>query len=938
MIPDSSKTLYLIDGSAYLYRAYYGLRPLHTLKGEPVQAVYSFCRMIKKFINTFKPEYCVLVWDSKGKTTRHEIFPEYKATRQAPPSDLFTQKEYIIQFADLIGLPQLGKTGVEADDLMFSLAKEARERGQQVVILSADKDMGQMLTDEGITLYDPFKDAIIDRAQLETKLGFPPEKLPFYFALLGDSSDNIPGVKGIGQKGATDLVQQFASLDDMYEKIDQVVKPKTRQVLIEQKEKAYLSYELFLLQYYATDKNKDQLSFDGSQWANAAPLFAELNFKSLLQEIGAPGDSAQVAQLEHASLSQYTFITISDEKSLDELVAEIKRAGVVAIDTETNGLSPLEVDLVGISLCTAKGTAYYIPTGHKIEPASATNAAAVPGEAHRVGRPGMSEDRVGHKIEQIQLPLETIIKHLSPVLRSDVKIYMHNAKFDQEVLHAHGISIDSVDFDTMVAASLIVKDWQRAALKELSQVYLNERMLTFQEVVKNNGYKDFSEVPLELATAYAAADAHQTMQLVPIMQDELKKVGLEDLYYNLEAPITTILYQMELAGISLDVPFLKKLDESIIRDIETIETEIAHQIGSESTEGINLNSPRQIEQLLFVRLGLPPQKKSAKGTGYSTDQEVLTALSKLHPVPSLLIKYRELTKLKSTYVDALPTYVNPKTGKIHTSFSQIAVATGRLASSDPNLQNIPTASGYGILVREAFKADPGNVFISADYSQIELRVLAELSGDPALIEAFTHNVDIHSQTAARLFDVPLAGVTSQMRQLGKRINFSILYGLTPFGLSKDLDIPLRDAKLYIDKYFAQYPRVSEWMEQVVQETKEKGYVTTYWGRRRYIPGIYEKNASLYQEARRVAINTKAQGTAAEIMKWGMIRLDEALKRTDIPAEMVLQIHDELLIQAPQEQIQMVEELAKKELEAVVSWKVPLVVSVRHGSTWKEVTK
>jgi DNA polymerase-1 len=457
--------------------------------------------------------------------------------------------------------------------------------------------------------------------------------------------------------------------------------------------------------------------------------------------------------------------------------------------------------------------------------------------------------------------------------------------------------------------------------------------------VTDNGYKNFAHVPLDLATEYAAADAHQTLQLESVLKAELEKQHMTKLYHDIEFPLIDVLFDMAREGIYVDTNILLHIDEKITKDLAFLRSEIIALIG-EQYQNINLNSPKQLAQLLFQDLKLPPQKKTMGKTIYSTDQEVLEALSLLHPVPALIVRYRELFKLKSTYIDTLPPYINHETGRIHSVFSQTAVATGRLASSEPNLQNIPTDSAHykGLHIRSAFKPGKGHVFLSADYSQIELRVLAFLSQDVHLVHAFLKGEDIHQQTAAKLFDVSPEAVTSAQRQIGKRINFSILYGLTPYGLSKDLKIPFKDAKIYIEKYFAQYPGVSAWMDAVIDETKKNGYVTTYWGRRRYLPGIYEKNKTLYDLARRVAINTKAQGTAAELMKLGMINLHNTFKKHNLDAKILLQIHDELLISVSEDIQQKAEEVVKNTLEHVVDWNVPLVVSTRFGHDWQEVTK
>lgn len=903
---DPTNTIYLIDGSGFLYRAYYGVRPLHTSKGIPVQAVYSFCRMIKKFIDTFQPQHCVLVWDSKGKTTRHTLFQEYKASRQAAPSDLFEQKKHIQQFADLIGLKQLEQPGIEADDLLYSLAQDYSAQNKHVVLMTSDKDMAQMLN-EHIVIFDPFKDEFRDKEYFENRFGFSIEKIPFYFALLGDSSDNIPGVKGIGQKGATQLVQQFAHLDDLYERSDAIPKERTRQLLLEQKDNAYLSHQLFLLQYHALSIPLEQVVFDTQQWHKARPLFQELEFGSLLKNIDQQMTTAPAQPFVPLSQSKgYEFICIQTPEQLTQLCQEIREYGIVAIDVEGIGLNPLEDPLVGICLSTHKGRAYYLP--------------------------------VGHITTEPQLERDLVFNTLKPLFEDPaIKKVMHHAKFDQHMLLQQGIRIKGLVFDTLVAAHLVTKDWQKIGLKSLSEFYLQERMLTFSEVVTNNKYKNMAHVPLTLATEYAASDAHQTLQLYFLLQDELTKLNMHELYYDIEHPLIEVLMSMELEGISLDQSFLHQLSIQAHHDLQTLHTTIIDLIGQEWAT-INLNSPKQVEALLFEHLKLPTQKKSTKRTGYSTDTQVLQELAKLHPVPGLLLKYRELAKLKSTYIDALPTYIHKKTGKVHTNFNQTGVATGRLSSSDPNMQNIPTQGPYNMHIRQAFTPAPGHVFISADYSQIELRILAHLSQDTALKQAFLQHQDIHTQTAARLFDLDVAQVTSEQRKVGKRINFSILYGLTPYGLSKDLNIPFKDAKKYIEKYFDQYPGVQQWMDAVIEQTKEHGYVTTYFGRRRFVPGIYEKNKVLYDLARRIAINTIPQGTAAEIMKKGMIGLHAALQEHALNAKLLLQIHDELLLSVPEHEVEATKEVIKTTLERVVQWDIPLEVNISVGTNWQHVTK
>lgn len=902
MHKDTKNRLFIIDGSSFLYRAYYGLKPLHSHDGKPIQAVYGFCRMIKKLIDMFNPENCIIVWDSKGKTTRHTMYDQYKATRQAPPSDLFEQKELIIQFADMIGLKQLAQSGIEADDLIYSLMFDwTKNSDNSVIVVSSDKDMGQMLSDQ-VQMYDSFKEEMITKTSFEEKMGFSVERIPFYFALLGDTSDNIPGVKGIGKQGATELVNQFSSLEDLYKNLDKVTSKRALTALNEHKAEAFLSEKLFLFYYHTTDLNTHDLLFNKKNWINAQPLFQKLAFKSLLKDMNvAPQETRHVASSQEKG---YRFITVTTTEQLDSLCDQIQEKKLFAYDTECNGLNPLSMELVGISLCMQEGEAFYIPVGH------ATTS------------------------QEEQLEKSLVIKKLKPFFEdTSIKKIAHHAKFDQHVIATEGVEVNGLIFDTMIAAFLVKEEWQRVSLKELSAHYLQEPMLTFEEVVTQKKYKTIAQVPLQEATEYAAADAHQTFKLYPFLQKLLQEKSMDCMYYAIELPLIQVLYSMEKYGIHCDAKNLQELDIVVTQKLDEIKKPILDLLGPDFTE-INLNSPKQVEDLLFTHLKLPLQKKNSKSGSYSTDNEVLVELAKIHPIPGYIAQYRELFKLKTTYIEALPEYINKKTGNIHTSFSQIRTATGRLSSSEPNLQNIPI-EGFGSAIRAAFKPETGHLFLSADYSQIELRVLAHLSKDTHLVNAFLAGHDIHAQSASKIFNVPLKEITKHQRSIGKRINFSILYGLTPYGLSKDLDISLKDAKLYIDTYFEQYPKVRIWMDKIIEDAKKNGYVTTVHGRRRAVPGIYEKNKNLYELACRIAINTVAQGTAAEIMKMGMLRVQSALEKSGYNAKLLLQIHDELLISVAKEQAEQVKELVKQELESVVRWNIALKVNTALGNNWQD---
>jgi DNA polymerase-1 len=892
--------VFIIDGASFMYRALYALKPMHSPQGLSVGTVYGFCRILRKLIQAWSPAYILIAWDSRGKTERHAILPEYKGSREAPPQELIDQKELIKEFADIVGICQIALPGIEADDIMYSIALDVVAQGFDVVIVTNDKDLGQTVNDH-IVLYDAFKEIFINREVIIEKYGIPPEKLPFYFGIVGDTSDDIPGVKGIGPKGAQKIVPHFDSMEELYQNLDRVSDEKLRKKLQEQQHNARISEQLFRLIRHEIPLDITQCSFKLQQWSDARNFFIELGFSSLLKDM-------QEQEPKFFSFSQrygVTFTTITSEDLLKQVCHEIQEHGSCAVDTEMTGIHALQSKLVGVSLAYKIGQAYYIPIAH-----------------HGGGN----------------VASHLIATYLKPLLEnSSVAKYLQNAKFDALVFAHHGITLQGVVFDTMIAAHLLAHEDERVNLKYLSQRYLQQEMVSFPNLLAYYQVTSIAHVPIEAAQEYAAADAHQTLQLTEIFQKKLAEEKFDGIFNDIEMPVMKILTDMEREGIIIDTSRLLEINARVVRDLDVLKQDMINLVGPHA-ETINFNSSHQIEKLLFEDLKLSPIKKTSGKSRYSTDREVLLELAQQHPVPALIIKYRELYKLKSTYLDALPNFVNSITGRIHTNFSQISTATGRLASSEPNLQNIPVEPHEEMSVRSAFKAPPGHVFLSADYSQIELRVLAYLSQDKQLIDAFQHEKDIHAITASRLFDVSLDRVTHEQRQLGKRINFSILYGLTPYGLSKDLHIPFADAKLYIEKYREQYPGVYAWMESVIEETRHYGYVTTYFGRRRYISGIHERNKHLYELACRVAINTKAQGTAAEIVKQGMMCVLKALADTYPAAKMILQIHDELLISVPHEQHQEVEKIVRKSLENVVDWNVPLRISMRIGHTWGAVTK
>ncbi len=904
------EALFLIDGSYLLYRSYFALKALQTSTGVPTNAVFGFCRALKKLLDTFKPSHLAIVWDSKGGSFRNITYPAYKAHRPAPPSDLMQQKELIMQFIDIVGMPNVAMIGYEADDLLATLARQ--HVAPQTVIVCADKDMYQLLDDPTVLITDLFKDEIFDAATYTQRKGYPPRKIPFYHALIGDASDNIPGVRGIGEKSATELVQAFDSLDDLYKHLGRVDKTRIKTALTAHEADARLSLDLFQLANAPLNMSLKDFAFAPEQWNRAQDFFQTYEFSSLASTITAPVEKAQQDFSKVVKTQGWKCTIIETEAAVKTLYEQLCKAKIYSFDTETTGLDQ-NSNMVGMAFCYEPGEAFYLPFAH---PAEGT-----------------------HK----NLDLAKTLATLKDTLENDKhhKVLQH-AKFDEHIIHRYGIMTRGVVFDTLIAASLVKQNWSSIGLKELSMRLLNERMETYDEVVGKR-YKHFGLVPTEHAATYGAHDARQTLALMPILEKMLHEhKELETYFYTIDMPFSDLLFRMELVGILLDPQVMAKVDEQVAEEIKLTEEKLnaavpTKQLSIGEEPRFNFNSPRQIEFLLFDVLKLPVVSKTSKGSR-STDQEVLEKLSKIHFIPSLIVKYRELAKLRSTYTQPLPKEINPTTGRIHTTFSQTLVATGRLSSSNPNLQNIPTSSGYGHAVRSAFIAAPGHLLLSADYSQIELRVLAHVTGDQALCDAFNHDLDIHIKTASQLLNIPQDQVTQEQRQIGKKINFSIMYGLTPYGLAQDMNISHKEAKSYIDTYLSTYHRVKEWMDETVEAAKQSGYVSSLWGRRRYIPDLNDKNRSVFEAARRVAINTPIQGTSADLMKIAMLRVDAAITTQKLQAKLLLQIHDEIILEVPENEKSLVETIVRQAMEHAVSWRIPLKVALRTGKNWGEITK
>lgn len=890
--------LVLVDASSVLYRSFYGLKPLTTSQGQKVQAVYGFFKSLRQIFDSYQPSCVALVWD-KGDSGRKVMYPDYKKNRQAPPSDLLEQRHTIQTICDSIKIPQVGVAGFEADDVIYSLVQTYQDTFDTVFVVSPDKDLRQMVGPRCVVV-DPIYRKVYTEEEFLKKYEFQPSQLSSYFAMVGDSADDIPGVAGVGDTTATALVKQFGTLDEIYNRLDEVASPAVKKKLEAGRESAFMGQRLFTLQQVESlDCSIESLWYNIDQWSLAYPFFYDLEFKSLLPASYAP----EKKTLPHVDNWAVRVVESMDDVQI--VFGRLQQSLVLTFDTETTGVDAHSASLVGFSLAGDAHEGFYVSfiNGHWTDVQAAE-----------------------------------IKKQLGTLLENHACVVMHNAKFDLHVLRTAGIAVPRHVQDTMLMADLLRSDEeQKVGLKSLSVRVLLEPMQDFKDVI--DGYKDFSEVPLERAAKYATHDVVQTYKLYDVFVRELARYpSLHRVYEQVELPLMRILFEMEQVGITLDPAQLKQTRFDVVHAMTTIDEKIRgflYSVGYEGVLGFNPQSPKQVGEVLYDYLKLVSYQKTSTGQK-STSRDVLAGLAKIHPLPGLILEWRELSKLLNTYIDPLPAIINSRTGRIHTSFSQVVAATGRLASSDPNLQNIPVAGQFGAAIRHAFVANPGCVLVSADYSQIELRVLAHLTKDPVLTAAFKNNEDPHRQIAARLFDKPEADVTHAERQIGKKINFSIIYGLTPYGLSQDLGIPLKDAKTYVEQYFAHYPAVKPWMKAVEAQAKERGYVETLMGRRRYVKGLSESNKIIYEAARRVAINTVVQGTAADIIKMAMIHMDSMLKQKQAQSKMLLQIHDELLFECPEDEVATLVPEITQAMQQAVTLDVALKVSVGTGKSWGDV--
>jgi len=880
-----SKKLFLVDGSSFCYRAYYAIKELSTTKGQPTNAIYGFVNMLNKLIKEEKPDYLAVAFDVAGPTFRHKRFEEYKAGRIPMPDRLTSQIPLIKEILAAYNISIFEKEGYEADDLLATVAKRLEDEPVEVYIATGDKDALQ-LVDRKVKVYSPHKEVIIyDEAWVKERYGVSPEGMTEIMALMGDQIDNIPGVPGIGEKTAVELIGRFGSLENLLSNIDKIENRKQGELLRRYAQQARMSKEL------ATVDRNVPLEVDLEGLKRKVPnnvelfeIFRELEFKSLLKEF-APKEARRGADYK----------LISSRDQFDRFLEKLKNVKGFTLDFETTDQDPMKAKPIGCAFSWKASEAYYVPLN----------------------------------IEE--LDKDYVLEKLKPIFEDEnIKKYGQNIKYEVVILAGLGIELNGVAFDTMIASYLLNPSKLNHNLDDISLEWLGHKMIALEELIgKGKDKRSLEQVDLRKVCEYGCEDADITMRLKEILEVELRQKNLYDLFWNVEIPLVGVLARMEMAGVIVDSRLLGKMSDDMARDLVKLTEQIYDMAGEE----FNINSPKQLSHILFEKLKLPVVKRTK--TGASTNVEVLVKLAKAHALPRRLLEYRELSKLKSTYIDALPQLVNQRTGRVHTSFNQTVTATGRLSSSQPNLQNIPIRTESGRKIRKAFVAKEGAVLLSCDYSQIELRILAHLSGDENLIKAFRDDLDIHTHTASLIFGVKEEDVTPRMRDQAKTVNFGINYGMSPYGLSKSLGIDVDEAAEFIDAYFAKYPKVKEYIANQIELARSKGYVTTLFKRRRYIPEINNQNRSIREFAERTAINTPVQGSAADLIKLAMIHIDRILRMKRLKTKMILQVHDELVFEVPKVELSIVEAIVKEKMEKVIELKVPIKVKIKVGRNWFE---
>ena len=942
-----TERLFLLDGMALAYRAYFSFisRPLINSKGENTSAIYGFVTALMKILDEEKPEHIAVVFDTKEPTFRHRLFPEYKATRQKMPEDMAAQMDRLKEVVRAFNTPLLELPGFEADDIIGTLARRAEKEGVLTMMVTGDKDFMQLISPM-IKMYKPGKSGgepeLVEEPGVREKFGVTPDRVTDVLALTGDTSDNVPGVPGVGEKTAIPLIQKYGTLEELYAHVGEIAQKGLREKLTTHREKAFLSKHLVTIDTAVPlELDFHSLRSTPRDTSRLIRLFSDLEFRSLAARLRESEASGAVPGAHPRALSQggdvappapppapplatdmgtdrHEYTCVTTAAALEELVRELMKSRLIVFDTETTSTDPLRAELVGISLCTSERRAWYVPVRWEPSPGKGTELFG-----------GTAGEEVNNTAGA--LSRETVLGKLGPVFAShEILKAGQNVKYDMLVLMNHGLVVNGVGFDTMVASYILRADGQHN-LDALAQEFLNYRMVSYDELVgKGKQARRITGIPLESVAMYSAEDADMTFRIRERQIGRLKEMDLLGLCDEIEFPLIAALARMEFEGIGLDVPCLEEMSKDLERQIDNLVTDIHRQAGGK----FNINSTRQLGDILFNTLKLPTVRKTK--TGFSTDVGVLETLHGMHPIVDNLLAYRQLTKLKSTYVDALPSLIHPATGRVHTSFNQTVAATGRLSSSDPNLQNIPIRTEIGRSIRRAFiPRSPDSVLMSADYSQIELRVMAHLSADESLIAAFRNGEDIHASTASRVFGVPPAGVSPEMRRKAKEVNFGIIYGIGPFGLGNRLEITQSEAKEIIAKYFERFPKVKQYINDTIAGARRDGYVSTLTGRRRYLPDISSRNQNIRGNAERQAINMPVQGTAADMIKIAMVRLDRSMSEKKLKSRMLLQVHDELVFEVPREEEKKMTGLVTEGMQEAMPLAVPIRVDIGTGKNWLE---
>jgi len=891
----NNRPLVLVDGSSYLYRAFHAMPNLTNSQGGHTGAVYGVINMLRRLIKDYDPRYMAVVFDAKGKTFRDEMYPDYKATRPPMPDTLRSQIEPIHDIVRALGLPLLVVEGVEADDVIGTLARQAAARGFDTVVSTGDKDLAQ-LVDEHVTLINTMTDTVSDPAGVTEKFGVPPERIVDYLTLIGDTSDNIPGVPKVGPKTAVKWLQEYGSLEGVVEHAGEI-KGKVGENL-----RSTLSH-LDLSRTLVTIRTDVELPVGPTDLERRAPdeqtlreLYARMEFKTWLAELGG----LESSESESVDAS-YEMVT--EAKALDGWIARLREAGTFAFDTETTDLDAINAEVVGVSFALRSGEAAYVPLAHSYPGAPA------------------------------QLERDAVLAQLAPLLENDaLEKIGHNLKYDMNVLVNHGVALRGIAYDTMLESYVLDSTASRHDMDSLALKYLGYKTIKYDEVAgKGKSQIRFDEVNVEQATDYAAEDADITLRLHETLWPRLEAIpSLKKLFEEIEVPLVPVLARIERNGVKIDAAMLNRQSQELAKRMMEIEKEAFTHAGGP----FNIASPKQIQEILFDRLKLPVLQKTPKGQP-STAESVLAELALDYPLPQIILDHRALSKLRSTYTDKLPEMINPRTGRVHTSYHQAVAATGRLSSSEPNLQNIPIRTQEGRRIREAFIPEPGNLIVSADYSQIELRIMAHLSGDETLLAAFAENRDVHRATAAEVFGAAPDAVSDEQRRTAKAINFGLIYGMSAFGLARQLRIDRASAQEYVELYFKRHPGVKRFMDETRVLAHEQGYVETVFGRRLYLPEINAANQTRRQYAERTAINAPMQGTAADLIKMAMLAVDAWIQAEANDVRMIMQVHDELVLEAPEDQIEEAKSRLVECMTGVAKLKVPLVAEVAHGRNWNE---